>query len=392
MHGSIAPEVDVARRLECLDGLRGVLALYVLVSHMAAFTLLPAWLRQVFAHGEAAVDLFFVLSGMVIVRSLESFGYDRVRFLSARWVRTMPAFLTVFIVAVAVQPLPDALPWMPWVAADDPGRAVWSSGWPAQWYAEIGAHLTMTHGLLPDAVLPNAWISFLGCAWSLSTEWQFYGVIAALAVAMRGFGSPVRSLGAAARLFLLVSLAALLWGRLGPAGWQFSKAFLPNKAQYFALGIASAAWCLDPAPQAARRYLWVLAAVSGLCFLQAGAGKLAAPLVWTACLLAQRGAFRSVPLGWLARVLRSRPLLVAGAASYSIYLANEPVQKMLGLVLARWAAGDGRLFTLLWVPGAIVLPLGAAWLLHCWVETPALRAGRRALGAATHRLSSAAAG
>ncbi len=381
----------MARRLECLDGLRGVLALYVLVSHMAAFTLLPAWLRLVFAHGEAAVDLFFVLSGMVIVRSLESFDYDRVRFLLARAIRTMPAFLAVFLVAVAVQPLPDALPWMPWVAADDPGRAVWSTGWPDQWLAEIGMHLTMTHGLMPHAMLPNAWISFLGCAWSLSTEWQFYAVIASLTPVLQAFHSPAKSLGTAARLFLAVSLAAVLWSRVGPADWQFSKAFLPNKAQYFALGIASAAWCLDPAAHASQRFLGVLVAALALCLLQGGAGKLAVPVVWTACLLAQRGA-SPAPLGWLAAVLRTRPLLVAGAASYSIYLANEPVQKVLGLVLARWAAGDGWLFTAVWVPGGILLPLGAAWLLHLYVETPALRAGRAALGRATSRFSAAAAG
>ncbi len=41
----------------------------------------------------------------------------------------------------------------------------------------------MTHGLFPNAVWPNVWVSLLGAAWSLSTEWQFY--LLALIVAQR---------------------------------------------------------------------------------------------------------------------------------------------------------------------------------------------------------------
>jgi len=371
----------LARRLECLDGLRGVLALYVLVSHMAAFTVLPVWIKQPFAHGKAAVDLFFVLSGMVIVRSLDSFAYDRGRFLFARAARTMPAFLVVFAIAVPVQPLPTALPWMPWVAADNPGRAVWSTGWPTHWATEICAHLTMSHGLIPDAVIPNAWISFLGCAWSLSTEWQFYVLIAVLAPALRST-DPARALAGLSRLFLAISALALAWAWAGPDTWRFSKAFLRNKAQYFALGIASAGWGIDAAPRAAGRFVLAVCTVIALCVAQGGLGKLAAPLVWTACLLAQRAAPGVAgwgPLQWLAATLRAPPLLTAGAASYSIYLMNEPVQKVLGLLLARYAQGDGLLFTLLWVPSAVVLPLGLAWVLHKRIEQPALRAGRQFL-------------
>ena len=102
------------RRLECLDGLRGLLATYVLVSHMAAFTVLPAWLTAPFTRGGAAVDVFFILSGTVVLRSLEGIGFDRGRFLGARAARIMSAFLVVFTLAVAVQPLPTALVGMPW--------------------------------------------------------------------------------------------------------------------------------------------------------------------------------------------------------------------------------------------------------------------------------------
>jgi peptidoglycan/LPS O-acetylase OafA/YrhL len=78
------------RRLVCLDGLRGVLAFYVMLSHSLPFAPLPHWLHWMFQHGGAGVDVFFVLSGLVIVQSLASFEYQALPFLIARVARIYP--------------------------------------------------------------------------------------------------------------------------------------------------------------------------------------------------------------------------------------------------------------------------------------------------------------
>ena len=78
----------------------------------------------------------------------------------------------------------------------------------------------------------------------------------------------------------------------------------------------------------------------------------------------------------LGRALQSRPLVWLGAISYCIYLVSEPVQKLLGVALAALARGDAALFTTIWVPGAVVLPIFAAWWLHERIELPAQRHGR----------------
>ncbi len=83
------------KRLECLDGLRGVLAMYVTIGHMAPFALLPAWLLSAAGHGGAAVDVFFILSGLVISQSLDRLHGDMRRFLQARVLRIFPVFLPV---------------------------------------------------------------------------------------------------------------------------------------------------------------------------------------------------------------------------------------------------------------------------------------------------------
>ena len=54
----------------------------------------------------------------------------------------------------------------------------------------------------------------------------------------------------------------LLWQIAAPEAWQFSRAFLPNKAQYFALGIVSAS-VVRGDRRACGAYLAVLAATSG---------------------------------------------------------------------------------------------------------------------------------
>jgi peptidoglycan/LPS O-acetylase OafA/YrhL len=407
------------KRLECLDGLRGLLAVYVLLGHMAPFAALPAPVQDALSHGGAAVDVFFMLSGLVISQSLLHTGGRAKPFLITRATRIFPVFLLVFALAVAVEPLSCGFERMPWIGPDDTARAICVMAWPHAWLPEIMAHLTMTHGLIPNGVLQDAWISFLGAGWSLSTEWQFY-LLALLAVCgsrrlLRGAdsgkfgdGEPQPVLGAGvgrtggpamthfglarlgdpARCGLVIHSQTLCWMLLGlaasgvawrlatPDAWQFSRAFLPNKGHFFALGVASVA-VVRHENGALCRYGLVLAATLAICATQETIGKLLVPLAWTACLAVQMLPKRAGPLlaGW---VLRSKPAQYLGAISYCLYLVNEPIHKLVAAALSWMADADAALFTLLWVPAAVGLPILAAAWLHTHVEAPALRWGRSA--------------
>jgi peptidoglycan/LPS O-acetylase OafA/YrhL len=351
------------KRLECLDGLRGVLAVYVMLGHMAPFAALPAWLIQALSHGGAAVDVFFILSGLVIIRSLESCRFAARPFLILRTARIFPVYLLMLALGVALQPLPIQFETMPWIAPGGIAQDIWSMGWPDAWVVEIAAHLTMTHGMFPVGLYPGIWVSFLGAAWSLSTEWQFY--VLALVLGRSRIG-----VARLAPVFLLLAVAGIAWDVTVPDGWRFSRAFLPNKAHYFALGIASAMW-ID------RRSMPAFAAVLGatllLCAARGNMEKLLPPLVWTLCLAAQLFPGR---LTAIAGPLRWRFVQWFGAISFPVYLANEPIQKAIGFLLARFAAGDKLIFTLLWLPAALLIPIGVAALLHRHVEVPAQRWGR----------------
>jgi peptidoglycan/LPS O-acetylase OafA/YrhL len=358
------------RRLECLDGLRGLLAVYVLLGHMAPFAVLPDQVQLAVSHGQAAVDVFFILSGLVITQSLRHANGRAMPFLITRAARIYPVYLPVFAVAAVVQPWSCGFERMPWIGSEDAARTICVMADPHGWLAEILAHLTMTHGLFPDGVLKDVWVSYLGSAWSLSTEWQFY--VLALLVA----GGNRRLCW----LLLAVAVAGVAWRTTAPSPWQFSRAFLPNKAEFFALGVASVpVVCLESG--AVPRYGGILAITLIICATQGTFGKMLPPLVWTVCLgmqmLPNWGG--SPRFGW---VLRNKATQYLGAISYCLYLVNEPIHKLIGTVLSRLTEGNATMFTLIWLPASIGLPMLAAIWLHRYLEAPALRWGRAIAGRA----------
>jgi peptidoglycan/LPS O-acetylase OafA/YrhL len=119
----------------------------------------------------------------------------------------------------------------------------------------------------------------------------------------------------------------------------------------------------------------VLLSVLLLSALQDNAGKLLPPLLWSLCLAAQV-QLRLPGLAMLSAALRLPIMLRLGALSYPLYLANEPIQKALGYSLSWIAQGNASVFTLIWVPSSILLPIGAAAWLHRYVELPGQRQGR----------------
>jgi peptidoglycan/LPS O-acetylase OafA/YrhL len=343
-------------RLRCLDGLRGVLASYVAIAHIGLYLDWPAALggiRRALLHGEAAVDLFFALSGLVIFQSLARFKGHPGAFLRARWWRTYPAYAAGLALALAVQPLAGgALPWLPPRHFD-----IWPQPEPIFW-PRLLTHVTMLHGLTPEVLMTADWAALYGAAWSLSTEWQFYALAALLMATARPALLPRRCLAVLSTLAVLGVLLTLV----APPDWQMSRAFLPHKAAYFALGIASAR-LLDRAPGAIRIYALTIG-LTGLTALPQW-DKLLTPLIWTLVLAAQYGA---APLAPLRRLLCARPLQALGLISYSLYLVNEPLQKLAGIAAARAAGGDGTRFDLLFIPTGIALSLAGAWALHRVVE------------------------
>jgi peptidoglycan/LPS O-acetylase OafA/YrhL len=142
-----------------------------------------------------------------------------------------------------------------------------------------------------------------------------------------------------------------------PEGWSFSRAFLPDAAPYFALGLVSASWVRGEGLVC----LLVCALLAAWVGLAEGSGRVVVPLVWLLVLMAQRH--------WFGRLLEHKVWQFLGAISYPLYLLNEPVQRGLALFLAPlgpvW-------FSLVWLPLSLIGAIALAWLAHVVVEKPAL--------------------
>jgi peptidoglycan/LPS O-acetylase OafA/YrhL len=354
------------QRFGRLDGLRGLLAVYVMLGHALPFTDVPGWLVGWAAHGAAAVDLFFCLSGFVVINSLERYGFRVLPFFGARVRRLVPVYWCVLALAVGLSFVGPAWAVMNWVRPGSPAAYIWVAGVPGHFTWHLLAHLAFLQGILPAGLLPWAYLTLLGPAWSLSTEWQFYGLMA-------GFFAwrPDRVAAARWMAWLAYGLAGAAVGYHAVAGelppfWRFSRAFLPDAAGYFALGLASAAW-LRGGGALVLVVTGLVAAGLGLCSGEVSRGLI--PVGWGAVLAAQ--FCDGMPV--LPRLLEWRPVRFLGAVSYPLYLVNEPVQRAAALMVAPWVHGDVVVFTAVWLPLALGGPVLAAWGLHRWVEGPAMR-------------------
>ncbi|WP_297494861.1 acyltransferase [Acidocella sp.] len=345
-------------RLRRLDGMRGILAVYVMLGHALPLTIAPGFVQSLFRHGEAAVDLFFALSGLVIAASLERFGGAFRPFIMARARRLLPVYFIVLAAAIAIADLGDPLRTLPWVSL--PARDLVAAALPRPFWPHLLAHLTLLHGLIPQAALPYAYITLLGPAWSLSTEWQFYVLIGLIVPRHLGrFALAVLALGAA-------------WHLL-PYGGAFSRAFFPDAAPYFALGLASAAWLRG-------QRATLLPCLIGACAigLLTSPEKALPPLAWGAILLAN-----SRPWG---AILEHRAVLYLGAISYPLYLVNAPVERAVTLLLGPLTHGSAAVFSAIFLPLTLSLSLVIAALLHYGVERRFMRPGREQ-GIKSHLLS-----
>jgi peptidoglycan/LPS O-acetylase OafA/YrhL len=329
-----------------MDGLRGVLAVYVMLGHALPLTSLPGWMTAPFRHGEAAVDLFFALSGLVIANSLERFGGRFAPFMAARARRLLPVYFLVLAASIGLTALGDPLAALPWVGVE--ARHIMEAVLPEPFLAHLLAHLTLTQGLIPQSALPYAYVTLLGPAWSLSTEWQFYALIGLIAPRRLGrFALALLALGAVYRTL--------------PLGVEFGRAFLPDAAPFFALGLASAVALRG----GGGRCFWLCLAGACALALPGGVEKAVTPLAWGLAMLAQRQAWGAV--------LESRAVQYLGAVSYPLYLVNEPVQRSLALLLGPWAHGDAARFTAVFLLLSLGLSLGLAALLHHAMERPFMR-------------------
>jgi exopolysaccharide production protein ExoZ len=349
-----------ARQWRSLQALRAVAALMVVAYHALEQwrDTRPADLRlgAAWPNGAAGVDLFFVISGVVMVAASTRLAERRDGwrvFLRHRVERVAPLY---WLATTAKLALVLAVPGL--------ARHLWP-GW---------GNVVCSYLFLPAANAAGEVRPVLPVGWTLSFEMLFYLVFAS-GLALR----PPGGLRGVVLCVVLPVLGALsLLGLARAPGWPAASVLCDPLVLEFGAGAVLGVWSLRaPAPAPARRGVtaaWLLlagAAALALVGLPAGTpwwraldwGGPAALLV--AALLAVE---RAVPVRWPGWLLR------LGDASYAIYLAH-------GFVLAGLAALH---LPAAWVllAAALALSSGVGLAVHRWVERPlaAWLADRRSAG------------
>ncbi|MGK9148255.1 acyltransferase [Plantibacter flavus] len=346
-----------ARR--CLDafaGARALAAWWVVFSHSWEWLsgVLPelAWLAP-FAHTGLAVDFFFILSGFTIAEASIDRTWTTRRYLGYlrnRLARLYPAHLAVLLLFVALF-VGGALVG---IEADE-GAFPWLG---------FAAELTLTRAWFGDALWWNA------PAWSLSAQLFAFLVFPAVAVAFRGRLRRTTPLLLIAVMLIIVDTAAAATAPSAMNGmaWPVVRVLCG-----FIVGVCVALGTrqLPRTPVAA----WV--AAGGALGLLAAAVMLepGAPRAWAAV------TFGAIVVAGLAtasprstRLLRNRAARILGELAFSTYLVHLFVIIVLAKTIEPATVTGAPLVLraavlIVWF-GSI---LGAAWLLHTMVESPAHR-------------------
>lgn len=210
------------QRFASIEGVRGVLALWVAFGHILQHAYPRAeflWPISLIRDAGRPVDVFIIISGFVITHLLGTKRESYVEFITRRFFRLAPllyfAIAMVFLLYAAFPSLYGKY------VEHDP---LWG---------HVIAHLTMLHGAVPQEVMKHAQFTLLSPAWSISLEWQFYLVAPAMLLLAR---RPVALIGV---LSLIVIGSGMLRPILDGHGITLRGAFLPYSLKLFALGIAS---------------------------------------------------------------------------------------------------------------------------------------------------------
>jgi peptidoglycan/LPS O-acetylase OafA/YrhL len=220
------------KRIDQLEGLRGLLAIWVVVVHLLpASGIEPEGLGpfQVLFNEKIRVQIFCIMSGFVIFMMMAASHERYGTYLKRRIMRIYPAFMLAFVLSILTAGIAyQAVLHADFESVRNAGRLsiLDESFLNAPWH--VIAHATLIHGLIPEEWLKFGSYAFLGQGWNVSTEFQFYLIAPIVFFFLH---QPLRWLRV---LFVAASLAVMWKLRFYPNG-----SFLVFYALYFVAGIVT---------------------------------------------------------------------------------------------------------------------------------------------------------
>jgi peptidoglycan/LPS O-acetylase OafA/YrhL len=343
-------------RIEYLDGHRGLaillVALYHAYARWPAFVPYQAQFAEValFKYGWLGVELFFLISGFVILMTLEKCSTAG-EFLYRRWLRLFPAMLVctviIFLTSDYFSERPGGIP--PWESVL-PGLSFIEPDW---WSALIGR---------PIAVLE-------GSFWSLYAEFKFY-VFAALIYYWRGRNALIGSL---TFVFLVSTAARVAQDVLGLTdfAWLYSLSSVLS-FRYFGWFAAGAAFYVFSQNKSRQ---WLLISLIAVLVCAISESALDLPRFFAAMGVATLFA-ASVLFQPVQQLLSNRFIQFFGVISYPFYLIHEG---MMIAIITKLGRTFGDIPPILLPLPALLIVAGFAFLICKYAEPAAKSALMMAL-------------
>jgi peptidoglycan/LPS O-acetylase OafA/YrhL len=332
------PSNVLHERLAFIEGLRGVAALYVVLTHFASMidpshlsgskSSSPEWLQSLakpFWFGHLAVAAFIVLSGYCLQTSLFGGRDGRIhkygKFFGRRAKRILPPYYATLIcsvlVSIYVTSKQDGMPFTQYVPVTQ---------------ENVLAHVFMVHNL------NESWMYKLnGVLWSISIEWQLYLLFPFFVALMFKVGRfmyvGLTTLAAIALLILLpVTLKLYVW-------------YIP----LFALGMAASHLAYRPNLRVGtlpRLAAWVFvlsaAACAYTCYRGGGITPSMRPIsdAFVGLAIASLVYLGTVaPWTPFTKLFAWKPIAGLGFFSYSLYLMHHPIEQILYVNRPGWVQG-----------------------------------------------------
>ena len=359
----------VTERFPELDGIRGVAVSLVIAFHYLGggerSIVADPTIRWFLDRGWSGVDLFFILSGVLIGGTLldnkDREGFLRV-FYWRRFLRIVPLYAALLGATAGLMAVTRDTSGLPWLA-----------------------YVTFTQNI-PYALSHDAH-GWLAATWSLAVEEQFY-LLAPLAIGLLRRQSLVRlAVGVYVAALALRVAAFVSLGGVG-AGGPFSSFFTLCRFDDLMLGLmislamrdeAGRSWIRRSRGKLRATVLAVVCAVPAISWIDLRTGGIVGYTIGLNVYAAGYAALLllaiSFPAGWAGCAFRLPPLVWLGRRAYSLYLFHMPALSM-GVLIVSAAGGGGYPF----VERGVALALIIAWANLTWVvvEEPLIRWGHRA--------------
>jgi peptidoglycan/LPS O-acetylase OafA/YrhL len=326
-------------RLTGVDALRGCAVIAVVLFHWEPIAFKTTNDQQLFRLGLLGVELFFLISGFVILMVAERANFIS-RFVMARVVRLYPAYLlSVLLTAIYVLEV---------------GKFDWST-------VLINASMLQAFVAVPNITNPY---------WTLAFEITFYGFMSVILGA--GLLPRVEWLGlgwlAAAIAWRLIAPESMTLDESRPLAQLGFILIAPQFAPFFVLGMMIWRWRMGKLGIAG-------CAVAGLALATTllGRGDFAqiSGLTYFLSVLAMAGLLMAGSrIEHCPAIIR--PLAFVGVISYPLYLVHCTVANLIVLIAPRFGISSPVA-----VLSSVVVSLGLAYLMHCYIEKPAQSAWKR---------------